>query len=138
MQRISILLFLLMPFLFGCAPSKLETQLINGTVSFDGKPISNAKITFFPKSEGGMIAAAASDEQGRFIVNSLYGEPGKGAVAGDYTVTVSWLEVHENEGTGEIRSRELLPLLYTNAETTPLEASIQKGKNTVTLELKSQ
>lgn len=131
--------------LIGCNKgSTLDTQLIDGTITLDGAPLSKANITFYPES-GGEIASAYSDEQGKFSVSSQNGTAGQGALAGQYSITVSKVEakfvsanLKSDPEAGRTETKELLPQMYQDKAKTPLKAEITKGENILTLELKSK
>jgi hypothetical protein len=131
--------------LIGCQEgSKFpRTEMVEGTILLDGVPIPKASITFLPSGGGGEIASGFSDEQGRFTISSQNGAPGQGALIGEYRVTVSQVEVTytpspSDPEAGTTTAKELLPAIYRDKEKTPLNVSIQQGKNKVTLELTKQ
>lgn len=143
MKKFALLLLIGIPVLLGCGGGtkfKTETQLVEGVIEMDGSPIANATITLIPKGEG-ELASGFSNDQGKFTVNSLYGAPGQGAMAGEYGVTVSQVEVSTipsksgDPTEAKTVSKELLPAIYQDKEKTPLSVAIQKGKNSIKLEL---
>ncbi|MDR3109461.1 MAG: carboxypeptidase-like regulatory domain-containing protein [Planctomycetaceae bacterium] len=132
--------------LSGCQQGKgLKTEFVTGVVTLDGTPLPGATITFSPVSEGEM-ASGFSDDNGSYKLSSSNGDPEKGALAGEYVVTISKVEVknyEENDpkapkdlltGRG-IRSsqKELIPNKYRSASTSPLKVEVKKGKNTIDL-----
>ena len=135
--------FLFVPLLIGCQNSGAKfppTEMVEGTILLDGAPVPKASITFIPSGGDGEIASGFSDEQGKFAVSSQNGAPGKGAKIGEYRVTVSQSEITYTPSptdpeAGTTTAKELLPAVYQNKEKTPLNVSIQKGKNIVKLEL---
>ena len=138
--------FLFIPLLAGCQGGDgnfPRTEMVEGTVLLDGTPIPKAGITFIPSGSEGEIASGFSDENGNFTISSQNGAPGKGAMTGGYRVTVSHPEITytpspTNPETGTTTAKELLPSVYQDKEKTPLNVSIQKGKNVVKLELTKQ
>ena len=78
-------------------------------------------ITFQPASAEGKSKGASGQIQpdGRFELTTL--KPGDGAVPGKYKVIV----VVKPKYTGPAFS---IPVKYTSASTTPLEATVEKGK----------
>ena len=135
--------FLFVLLLIGCqgGGSKYPpTEMVDGTILLDGAPIPKASITFIPSGGDGEIASGFSDEQGKFVISSQNGAPGKGAKIGEYRVTVSQAEVTYTPSptdpeAGTTTAKELLPKVYQDKEKTPLSVSIQKGKNNIKLEL---
>ena len=138
---ISVLLFA------GCGHSSghIKTEMVAGLVKLDGSPLSGATIMFHPLV-GGEDASAFSKEDGTFVVTSQNGATGKGAVAGEYAVTVSKQEItfSVDPSAGPlsvptaIYGPQLVPTVYHDKESTPLKVEIKRGRNTVLLELSSQ
>jgi len=92
-ERIGIgLLGMLALYCVGCGSSGPEKAPVSGVVTFQGRPVKHALVTFFPQSIAeAKMAFAQTDEQGRF--KSLRSEdPGDGAAVGKHLVTVteSW------------------------------------------------
>jgi hypothetical protein len=150
----------------GCRNSGLpEVIPVTGSVTFQGKPLEGAAVTFFT-NEGnlatGELAFGTTDAQGRFRLRSQAGraEALDGAAAGEHRVTISKLippqgmteaayqqkldaekEAGESGVYGAPREIvpprvELLAEQYSNAQQTTLTASVKKGdKNDFTFEL---
>ena len=107
----------------GCGGGKTTAQ---GTVTYDGQPITSGAVLFMPKDKGNKIGAR--------IYNGKYEvEPKFELVPGQYDVVVTW-----DKGTGKFVSegsdkREIteegLPAKY-NTNTT-LTADLKAGPNTV-------
>jgi hypothetical protein len=134
--------------LSGCQQGKgLKTEFVTGVVTLDGVPLPEATITFSPVAEGEM-ASGFSDDKGSYKLSSSNGDAEKGALAGEYVVTVSKVEVttyDENDpkaprdpltGRGVTSSqKQLLPDKYRSASTSPLKVEVKSGKNTINLEV---
>jgi hypothetical protein len=61
---------------------------VTGTVTFQGKPLAGAAITFVPAGfEGGDAASAITDSEGKYALTTW--EAGDGARPGEYRVKVS-------------------------------------------------
>ena len=79
-------------FLSGCnSSSGVTTVPVTGSVTYKGSPVEGAQVVFSSVSPGGRTASGTTDAQGAFTLTTYVGptEQPKGAVAGDYTVTVS-------------------------------------------------
>lgn len=63
-----------------------ETVKVTGTVTLDGEPLAGAYVTFSLKTAG-PPAFGETDDQGRFSLQTF--EPGDGAIAGKYPITVT-------------------------------------------------
>jgi hypothetical protein len=151
MKKFCFLIILLMPIFSGCAAKSYtgpETHLVDGVVTLDGTPFEGADIRFYPKEEGvGETASGKSASAGNFKLSSVQGQPGKGAMKGTYTVTVSKTEVVQlsppkrDPVSGDPitqTSKEILPTVYQDPAKTPLEITIVEGINKVQLGLKSK
>ena len=74
--------------LCGCGGSK--TIKVKGNVTFDGKPLPNSVVKFFPTKEGGREATGVTDGNGAFQLETF--SHADGALPGDYKVTVVYQE----------------------------------------------
>ena len=75
--------------LIGCSsrdPNRLETVPVSGTVTFNGKPVDNAFVSFVARQEN-IAANGVTDAQGRFALTTY--EDGDGAVIGVHDVSVN-------------------------------------------------
>jgi hypothetical protein len=140
-----------LPVITGCAPSKsVGAVKATGTVTFDGKPLEGATVSFIPDGEGGRNAAGLTDAQGNFRLTTL--EPGDGAMPGKYKVTVTKKDSDPNayvppasqeEGMkraaaeaakansgfykGVTPVKDLLPERYNSDKTSGLSAEVKSG-----------
>jgi hypothetical protein len=74
--------------LAGCSnSSRPPTYPVTGTVTWQGKPLAGAAITFVPTGEGGDAASAITDSEGKYALTTW--EAGDGARPGEYRVKVS-------------------------------------------------
>ena len=133
--------------LIGCSSGGTRVEHVTGTVTLDGEPVEGARIAFSPVSPDGENEGAfgRSDASGVYLLTSWGGEPDRGAMAGEYIVTVQKAEVIELMPPDETRStyiettavRNLLPEIYLDRNTTPLRATVNRGRNIINLELTS-
>mgnify|MGYP006303383473 CR=1 FL=1 len=77
-----------------------------------------------------------TDAKGVFhLTTGRGGRPGKGAVMGDYVVTVTKAEIHPDdlkraEAAGSVViPRFVIPALYSEIATSPLRTTVRKGVN---------
>ena len=156
MQKIQLSAILLLTFTFvGCGPQGLNTCYVEGVITLDGQPLDGALVTFFPAdTTEGKVAAGTSDASGKYTLTSDGGLPEKGALEGDYVVTVKKVEIVPDgpppaPGPGADRpgyvppaqntiQKTITPKNYSLLDKTPLKATVQKGKNTIPLELTSK
>jgi hypothetical protein len=81
-----VCLLLLFALSLGCTGGSGPVK-VNGTVTLDGKPLSNAMIVFNPDGEGGTPASGVSGSDGSFRLTTF--NSGDGAKPGNYKVTVA-------------------------------------------------
>src|SRR3954452_23234255 len=72
----------------GCSNSSRPPRYpVTGTVTYQGKPLAGAVITFVPTGADGEAASAFSDADGKYALTTW--EAGDGARPGEYRVKVS-------------------------------------------------
>lgn len=133
-----LLLLLLFVGVLGCGESYVKTEYIKGKVIFKSEPLADALVTFHPNDSSGVPASGTTDANGEFELFAVGGKPGAGAIAGDYTVTVSKQDTQNREipdpnSSGGVRtvvsSTLVTPKDYSKKETSPLTVTIAAGKN---------
>jgi hypothetical protein len=157
MQKTRLFIILLAAFvLSGCGAKGLNTNYVEGIVTLDGDPLEQAVVTFFPVIEDGKVATGTTDETGKYMLTADGGAPLKGALEGDYVVTVRKVETTITEKVplpGDPQAnrndpgyrpetvanqRVITPQIYAQQRTSPLKATVVKGKNDLPFELKSR
>jgi len=128
MQRsLSASFILVVLFLGGCSNSP-ATAVVEGSISFDGKPLANAEVVFQP-FDGSRSSDGMTDASGKY---SLRFTPTKlGAVPGEHKVSI---RTAPGEPDPENPIKELLPAKYHSA--TELKATLRKGRQVVDFDLK--
>ena len=118
----------------GCGGDDLEKSIVSGTITYEGQPIANGDIMFYPK------AGTAGPVSGAPIRNGEYTADGKGGVpVGEHRVEIRAFRVRETTVLPEGMSAEDMPgqrLQYLPAEfnsQTTLEASIATGERRQTV-----
>lgn len=138
-------ILLLLPLtLLGCGSN---TNSVTGTVTLDGKPVSDATIQFVPDGAG-RDATGQTDKNGYFSMSTF--KPGDGVVPGTYKVVIAPplgepdKTQHANAGDAMNapaakpvpKKASSFPEKYTRPDQTPLTQEVPaKGK--VVFELKS-
>ena len=111
----------------------------SGTVTYNGKPLEGANVSFMPSS--GPVAYGATDAKGEFTL-STGGEPG--AMVGSGTVLISaYQELDTPKKEEELTAEDLrkmsqsrIPEKYGRPETSGLSATIPpEGKKDLRFEL---
>ncbi|MFN9720014.1 MAG: carboxypeptidase-like regulatory domain-containing protein [Planctomycetota bacterium] len=136
----------------GCG-SKLNLAEVTGTVTYQGKPLANATVTFIPTGEGS-LGVAVTSEDGSYRIQTG-GEDG--VAPGPCSVTVSKAESSGN-GQAELEkmsesdrqkmmmsgkmpksiggpAKSAIPAQYGNAMTSGLSFDVRSGANSFSIEL---
>lgn len=131
----------------GCTPSGPPVHYVEGTILFDGRPLTEALVDFTPKSgTDGLAAIGRTDKNGTFKLTAMQGgKPGGGTLPGEYIVTITRPEDKPSK-TQQIKNPDgstqkldlydsLIPERYNSPETSGLTAVVEKKRNTFTFEL---
>jgi hypothetical protein len=152
-NQLFIVLFIILA-VAGCGgPKGIPTNYVEGLVTLDGQPLEDALVTFHPVASDGKTATGNADATGKYTLTTEGGLPQKGALEGDYTVTVTKMEIKQvpRQSSGPARPASqydepemdtiqtlITPKPYSTVTTTSLTATVVKGKNDIPLELKKQ
>ncbi|MDR3198865.1 MAG: carboxypeptidase-like regulatory domain-containing protein [Planctomycetaceae bacterium] len=133
-------LFLLLTAI-GCGKSVLKTEIVMGKVTFNGAPLANANIKFFPVSSGeAQPSYAITNEAGEYKLQTLYGAPNAGTTPGDYIVTITKAEMvptgrkmKDSEGivSEEKKPKLIIPKNYTEIEKSPFKVTVVTHKKNI-------
>ena len=143
-KLLALVLTILVLMLTGCGSEGPEFVPVSGTVSLNGKPISEAVVTFVPK-QAGKPAMGFTDKQGHFSLSTSEGDDG--VIAGPYYATVTSLDgnaVHvdaQGLSTGirmRPRKKSILPRRYALFGTSGLSYEVQAGMEPISIELTSK
>lgn len=122
--------------LAGCGGGGPTLAPVTGTVTYQGKPIADAEVTFYPKA--GRVAIGKTNAEGRFEL--MTASPGDGAGVGEYTVVISKAEMVSDPNAPDSPykiPKPLLPPRYAAPTTSGLTAQVKAGqKNDFVFELK--
>lgn len=130
---------------WGCRPAGPDVQFVEGEVALDGQPLADAMVRFMPAERTGISAAGVTDARGVFRLSATQGQRyGDGTVEGTYIVTVSKSEPMraveiptDGSPPPNVPMREVVPKVYTDTATSPLRATIAKGRNSFRFEVSS-
>jgi hypothetical protein len=131
--------------LVGCQKG-LRVEMVEGVVTFEGKPVADADVCFTAKTgQSGIAAIGKTDSNGRYwLTSSQGGGFNKGAVAGEYEVRImkyTDLDAVEpvNPQLGDViplaKPKHHLPEKYADVKTSELTATVKKGKNVINFDL---
>jgi hypothetical protein len=147
-SRVRVLQLLVVAMLTGCGGKDANLPklvAVTGTVTFDGKPLSSAVVSFFPiGSTRGTGSTGYTDKSGKYEISSRQG--GKGAPVGDFKVVIAKLvmpdgsdfPVNSDKRPMESGARQILPAKYSDWAATELKATVHDGDNVIDLPLHSK
>lgn len=116
----------------GCGRSG-NVAKVNGTVTLDGAPLSDALVTFSPKQ--GAPSRGRTDSSGRYALQ--YTRDIEGAEIGEHTVSITTASAGNPDAEPPVApTPEKVPVKY-NAKT-ELTRAVEAGRNTIDFELDSQ
>lgn len=105
-----------------------ETVAVSGVVTYQGKPVPDASIMFYPL-EGRKPATGRSDTDGKFTLRTF--EKADGAIPGEHQVTVN---AYESTPEG-VSMKSAIPIKYSSPTTTPLKITVTESNPEIKLEL---
>lgn len=120
--------------LLGCGGSK--TSHVTGTISYQGKPLPNAHVSFWPVEGTGRAASGFTDSNGHFKLGTLSADDG--AAPGKYGVSVIARGPERPLKPGEVGSGmpgekmpgdPIIPLKYFAPDTSGLTFEVKRGSN---------
>lgn len=104
---------------------------VSGKLTVDGRPAAGAEINLYGATRdlqgpGTVAPYATTDEQGEFQLRSY--DPGDGAPAGEFVVTVFWPEAPPPDADEEMfQPRDRLQNKFLSPETSSLTVRIPEG-----------
>lgn len=128
-----ILLLSAMLLVVGCGPSRPETATITGTVTYQGKPLDDARVSFYPSK--GRPANGMTDSQGHFSLTTF--EVGDGAMLGEHNVAIAKQKMLSAPTAQNPRGtmKYYIPQRYADPKTSGLTAKVDRGDNNFTFDL---
>jgi hypothetical protein len=126
----------------GCGGAS-KTAPVTGRVTYKGKPVPNANVSFSPVDSGGRPATGITDSGGRFTLGTV--STNDGALIGKYQVSIIARGPDRTPKPGESLSGmpgemmpgdPIIPTKYFAPDTSGLTHEVKRGSNRVDLELK--
>ncbi|MBA2114854.1 carboxypeptidase regulatory-like domain-containing protein [Bremerella alba] len=107
---------------------------VSGTVTLDGKPLSNSMVSFYPDA-GGRSAHGITDKSGKYLLQ--FTGMKNGALVDTHKVKIeTGIQLSESETGPKPKKVSQLPARY-NKET-ELTAKVERGSNTFDYDLQSK
>src|SRR5262245_5293973 len=137
-----ITLSLLSASILGCGGGS-KTSAVSGRVTYKGKPLPNANVSFTPTEGAGRAATGLTDNDGRYTLGAF--SANDGAPPGKYRIHVSAYGPPRPPKPGETGSGmpgemmtgdPIIPKKYFQPDTSGLTHDVTRGSNTVNLDLK--
>lgn len=130
----------------GCSSGGENTYPVSGKVTFQGKPVTQGQVIFYPGSGRSALGVINSDG----IYSLTTSENSDGAIPGTYRVTIDATKTiggqpepksleEELSGVGQrmdsSRLLRLVPKKYSRRETSTLKAEVEPKENIINFEL---
>ncbi len=118
----------------GCSKSTDPWEITHpttGQVSFKGRPLADAELTFYPEDKSypeSVRPRAKSTADGKFVAWTYAQRDG--VPAGSYKVTIVHNEVSMSKDTIVAKPNDL-PVKYSKRDTTDIQVQIASGKNEI-------
>ncbi|HVK07427.1 MAG TPA: hypothetical protein VM597_01490 [Gemmataceae bacterium] len=123
----------------GCGDDgKLPRAPVSGRVTYKGKPVVGAAVSFLPDTVGWRAGVGKTDEQGRYLLGTY--DPDDGAPVGKCRVALSLRGPGKplKPGLGAAAAEELMemgdpliPIRYFDPDKSGLTFTVEKGKDNV-------
>ena len=141
---LSSLAILFCAFSGGCGSGHPETFPVAGKITYDGQPVTQGTVVFYPEEGRSAMGTIAAD--GSYRLTTF--EDGDGALPGRHTVTITAIAQsasapasmeeemeHGMLGSMEGSIRWLVPERYSRRETSELTADVPTEGGTIDFEL---
>lgn len=107
----------------------------SGQVTYQGKPVVDAVVTFQPVDDTGRGGSAVTDYQGYFQAQTF--DPGDGLTPGTHRVAVHKVQLVDASGNvvteirepGGLREKSLVPKRYADFKKSGIEVTVTEGDN---------
>ena len=123
-------------FLLGCSGSGFDIAPVSGTVTLNGRPVTQGMVIFTP--EAGPQAAGQLGPGGRYTLTTL--KPDDGAIVGEHSVAIEAPTYGAPMGNYKPPPppppEETIPPQYHHPTTSGLTRTVERGRNSFDFELK--
>ncbi len=111
---------------------------VSGRVTYVGKPVTQGRIIFYPE-DGRRMAMSAIDASGNYTLTTFDSQDG--AFLGKHKVVIDAVREiasgppSPGEEGANVRLERLVPAIYADSNTSPLEAEIEDRDNTIDFDI---
>lgn len=113
---------------------------VSGRVTYAGRPVTAGRVLFYPE-DGRRMAMGAIDASGNYTLTTF--ENQDGAFVGKHKVVIDAVRElspgpqtpDEESQTAEARVERLVPAIYAERKTSPLEAEVLERGNTIDFDI---
>lgn len=113
------------------------TYEVTGKVTYQGKPVADAVLTFQPVDETGKGGSAITDDQGYFEAQTF--DPSDGLTPGAHRVAIHKVQLVDASGNvvteirepGGLREKNLVPKKYADFKKSGIEIKVEEDDNDV-------
>ncbi len=125
---------LLVCLLAGCSDPRPKTAVVQGTVTYKGKPVPNGTVNFVPAE--GPAATGEIRSDGSYRLTTF--RQGDGAILGMHKVVIVAMQDQSGQAVEAYTPLPppIVPLKYTSLATTDLKAEVKDQENTINFDLK--
>ena len=118
----------------GCGEGDSRLAPVSGTIRYNGKPLANAYVGFWPEEKGVRAASGSTDANGFYRLTTF--EASDGATIGQHRVMVRAEEKADGppmpaDDINFKRGKLLTAARYSNGDTSGLTAEVIARKNNV-------
>ena len=137
----AVLCLLTIALIQGCGrsdphPDRPKVAAVKGSVTYKGKPLANANITFFPDGPG-ESGSGVTESDGSYFLSTYTRKDG--AVIGSHVVTVSVPVPSDGPyvpGFDHLQKKSVIPQSYLDPKTSKLSVEVkEQAVNRIDLEL---
>lgn len=135
--KLTLIFFIVV--LSGCFGESSGIAPVSGTITFKGKPLPNASITFTPEDSASRTAVGSTDKDGKYLLTSF--KSNDGAKIGKYKVAIRAEEGGDSnlkpaDALDFVRGKIITPIKYSNPESSGLSAEVLNKNNVFDFELR--
>lgn len=135
MKSSSLLSLIVCVCLVGCGSDGPDLGDVSGKVTFNGKPLRGAIVTFVPQA-GGSTSYGVTDAEGNYEL--MYSRDKSGAMLGQHNVAVKTEKLTQEDMADGEPVPEFVPIPEKYKQPGSLTAEVNAGSNDINFDLSDQ